>query len=252
MSVQQALFLERVTAALPDGFDRLYCGAEFCPWLFPNAAELETALTAARTAGLPLTVVTPVIAEAFLPRLRSTLATILPQLRSEDEVVISDWGALAMIREITPHLPVVLGRVLSGQKRGPQILDLDLSPEQLDYFRQSAWSGHEAQALLAESGIRRIELDLPPQGLAPLPAGLTGSLHTPFAMVASSRNCPFRTGSGDTGCAATCGEVFTLTTPQSRLPLLQCGNTQFLRSDTPPDNLSQLGIDRIVIHTRLP
>lgn len=252
MSIARALFLSRVTASLPEGFDRLYCGAEFCPWLFPSEAELETALTAARVAKLPFTLVTPVIAEAFLPRLRQRLEKILPALQAGDELVISDWGGLAMARAIAPQLPIILGRALSSQKRGPQILDLELSPAQLDYFQQSAWSSFEARALLAEVGISRIELDLPPQGLAPLPEGLSGSLHTPFAMVASSRNCPFREGPGDRGCAATCGETFTLTTPQSRLPLLQCGNTQFLRNDTLPPDLPALGIDRLVIHPHLP
>jgi len=147
---------------------------------------------------------------------------------------------------------VILGRTLSGQKRGPQVLDLDLAEGSLDYFRQGSWYAAEALALLREEGIARVELDNLLQGVAPLPPGLGGSLHIPYAMVTSSRNCPFRQGSGAEGCAAACGEVFTLVSAESRVPLLQRGNTQFLRHDHLPVNLSALGIDRVVEHPALP
>lgn len=250
--MEQALFLNRLSGALPAGCERLYFGAEFCPWTFPPAPAIAAAVAAARGAGCFFTLATPVIHEPFLRQLQGILAEALPLLGPGDEVLISDWGALPLVRELAPHLPVVLGRVLSGQKRGPQILDLDLSGAQLDYFRQGSWYAAEAVALLAELGIGRVELDNLVQGIAPLPAGLTASLHVPFAMVTSSRNCPFRASNGESGCAGGCGEVFTLTAPASPLPLLQRGNTQFLRHDRLPENLPALGVDRLVRHPQLP
>jgi len=250
--VERAIFLNRLDGDLPDGIDRLYFGAEFCPWLFPPAEAVAAARAAARAAGLRFTLATPVLVEAFLPRLRRTLEEVLPEFATGDEVLISDWGALATVRDVAPSLPVLLGRALSGQKRGPQILDLDFAAGALDYFRQGSWYAAEAVALLREEGITRVELDNLLQGVAPLPTSLRGSLHTPYAMVTSSRNCPFRQGSGAEGCAAGCGEVFTLTSAESRVPLLQRGNTQFLRHDPLPGNLATLGIDRIVQHSELP
>lgn len=250
--VERALFLNRLHQPLPAGYRRLYFGAEFCPWRFPAVDEVREALAVAHAAGWSFTLATPVLAERLRPRLRQTLAAILPLLTSDDEVLISDWGALAPLRELAPQRAPVLGRVLSGQKRGPQILDLDLTPEQLDYFRQGNWYAAEAVALLREERIVRVELDNLPQGLAPLPAGLRGTLHTPYAMVTSSRNCPFRDGPADGGCAASCGEVFTLTSPRSPLPLYQGGNTQFLLLPDLPDAPKSLGIDRIVHHPGLP
>lgn len=250
--MERAFFPGRDNGPLPAGYDRLYLGAEFCPWTLPTLASLRHGMDRAHAAGLPISLTIPVFGEFFIDRLKSLLSELLPRFEAGDEVVISDWGALRLIRTIAPHVPIVIGRTLSGQKRGPQILDFDLGEEQLAYFRACRFYSREALKLLEEHGISRIELDYPPQGIDPVPVPLRASVHTPFAMVTSSRNCPFRDDDGASGCAADCGEVFVLSTPQSRLPLLQGGNTQFVRIDTLPDNLAELGIDRIVVHPSLP
>ena len=177
---------------------------------------------------------------------------MLPQLDADDEVVVNDLGALALVRAVRPELTLVVGRALSGQKRGPQILDLDLNEEQTRYFRQGTWYSAANRELLQEFGIARIELDNLVQGLAPLPAGLAASLHTPYAMVTSSGTCPFRPHAAKGPCPAPCGEVMVLKTPESRLPLYQGGNTQFLKLESLPDDLPQLGIDRVIHHPALP
>lgn len=250
--MERALCLHRLPESLPAGFQRLYFGAEFCPWRFPAPAELGAALQACRANGWNLSLLTPVLWEPFLPILRSALAELLPLFSAADEVVISDWGALALVREIAPHQTLVLGRVLSGQKRGPQILDLRLNPAQADYFRSCRWSSSEALALLQEQGIGRVELDNLLQGLEPLPEGLIGSLHHPYTMVSSSRNCPFAAGRSEAGCPRPCGEVFTLSSDDHSPPLLQAGNTQFLQLENLPPELSLLGIDRLIEHPQLP
>lgn len=250
--MEQAFFLNRLREPLPDGYSRLYFGAEFCPWMFPSHEALVRALEAARLRGWSFTLATPIIIEPFLSRLRRALAEFLPLLAEGDEVLVSDFGAIGLVREIAPSLPVILGRVLSGQKRGPRILDLDPGYAQRAYFRRCSWHATESVRLLAESGLMRLELDNLLQGLAPLPAGLAGSLHYPFLMVASSRNCPYRRGIGGEGCEAVCGEAFTLTADQCGAPLLQGGNTQFLRNDNLPENPAALGVDRLVFHPHLP
>jgi len=250
--VEQALFLPPGVTPELRGVDRIYLGAEFCPWIFPGLAEIRRGIQLARHASLPLTLVTPVFGEFFIAPLQAILTQILPSFLPADEIVISDWGAYPLIKKIAPHQEIVLGRALSGQKRGPQVLDVAPAPEQLEYFQSSRFHSSEARLLLSELGIGRIELDYPPQGLAAIPPSLRATLHAPFAMVTSSRNCPFRSGSGDLGCPAHCGEVFTLKSPQISLPLLQGGNTQFIEITELPDNLSLLGIDRLVTHVILP
>lgn len=249
--MERALALSRLQGPLPEGYQRLYFGAEFCPWAMPGEGPVLAALEAAREAGWGFTLVTPVCYEPTLATLQALLRVVLPRFGPADEVVVNDWGGLAVVRE-TAEVPVVLGRALSGQKRGPRILDLELTPAQRDYFQGGSWYGREAVRLLGEEGIGRVELDNLLQGAAPLPAPLHGSLHSPFVMVTSSRNCPFRADSASIHCAGCDGEAFTLTTPQTRVPLLQAGNTQFLRNDRLPKGLGALGIDRLVEHPHLP
>lgn len=249
--MERALFLNRLVTPLPEGFQRLYFGAEFCPWAFPRLETIGEALSASRAAGWSFTLATPVLAESVLPQIRRILVEIAPLLRPGDEILVSDLGAVALAREAAPDIPLILGRVLSGQKRGPQILDLELSADAMRYFRQGSWYGGETVALLGEIGVRRVELDNLLQGFDPLPAPLAGSLHLPYAMVTSSRNCPWRPA-GSPGCDSGCGEVFTLREAGSAILLYQGGNTQFLHNDTLPPDPRKLGIDRLVFHPRLP
>jgi len=252
VSVTRALFLSRWNGALPEGYQRLYFGAEFCSWAFPSRTQIKAALQAARAAELPFTLVTPILREETLAELRSLFTYLCPQLTSSDELVISDFGTLQLARELLPQVEIVVGRALSGQKRGPRIETLDLAEEAREYFRQGRWYSRESVRLLQEQGIRRVELDNLLQGVAALPAELTGSLHTPYAMVTSSRNCPFHPDKSGQRCALSCGEVFRLTTPQTSIPLYQAGNSQFLKLDCLPDDLSSLGIDRLVEHIDMP
>lgn len=250
--MEHALFLPPGDIPSLTGIERLYLGSEFCPWTFPDLAEIRRGISLARSAALSVTLVTPVFGEFFSEQFQTTLEKILPDFLPADEVVISDWGAYQLIKRISSRQEVVLGRALSGQKRGPQVLDMSLSPEQLEYFQACRFYSSEARQLLTDLGIRRIELDYPPQGIAPAPRPLHVTLHAPFAMVSSSRNCPYRPGDGSRGCPALCGEVFTLKSSRSRLPLLQGGNTQFIERKDIPDNVTGLGIDRLVTHIVLP
>jgi len=249
--VEQALFLSR-PAKLTGDYTRLHYGAEFCPWNLSPPRDILAMREACRAAGWCFTLVTPVISQPALEPLRRALEGVLPQLDADDEVTVNDLGSIALVREIRPELTLAVGRALSGQKRGPQILDLQLNPEQLDYFRQGTWYSAANRELLTELGIARVELDNLLQGLAPLPEGLAGTLHTPYAMVTSSGTCPFRPHGAEGPCPAPCGEVMVLSTPESRVPLYQGGNTQFLQREELPENLPALGIDRTVFHPGLP
>lgn len=243
-----ACFLNDLPEQPPAGCTRLYYGAEFCFWRLPPSKNILAAREWARNAGWHFTLVTPVLGEDERVRLNSLLKDVLPEFDTGDEVLISDWGALELIRGVRDDLTIILGRALSGQKRGPRILDMTLSHEQKQYFQRGSWHNRDAVELLAVKGIERIEQDNLLQGLAPLSVSLKGSLHLPYAMVTSSRNCPFRP-SGESGpCPVYCGEVFTLQSHESQLLLYQDGNTQFLHNERLPDNLQQHGIDRIVKH----
>lgn len=249
--LERAVFLHRLNGPLPSGYSRLYFGSEFCAWAFPPLTEVRQALRSSREEGWAFTLALPVLPERFLPRLRQVLQELLPLFLPGDEVMISDLGEISPVRDISTAATITVGRALSGQKRGPQIHGMSLGEAQLAYFRQGSWYAAEGVAFLQEHGIARVEIDNLLQGIEPLPCGVSGSLHTPFAMVTSSRNCPFRKP-GSPGCDVSCGEVFTLSSPDTPVPLLQGGNTQFLRNESLPENLPNIGIDRVVWHPVLP
>lgn len=254
VNIESAVFLNRLPedATILDDYQRLYFGAEFCPWNMPTPSACLRALDMARSSGLAFTLATPVLTEPWLPHLTSLLQTLVGELSADSEILISDWGALEKVREAFPESTVIVGRTLSGQKRGPRILDLDLTRDQQDYFQRGSWYSAESVALLGEYGVQRVELDNLLQGVAKLPAALSGSLHYPWIMVACSRNCPFREDHQSAGCAGPCGEAFTLSTPQTQLPLIQAGNTQFLESRRLPENPAKWGVTRLVKHLALP
>jgi len=250
--LQQAIVLTDPVSQATESADRLYFGAEFCCWALPALEELQRAVDLARQLERSFSLLLPVFSEPFLPRLTKVLRHLLPLFQHGDEVVVSDLGGIQQVREIDSSVELVIGRALSGQKRGPRILDLDLAAGELNYFRQGSWYNNEAVDWLREQGIERVELDNLLQGVAPLPAPLRGSLHLPWAMVTSSRNCPFR-DQGETGvCIPKCGQRFTLRSTESGALLHQGGNTQFLENTMLPDDLGACRIDRIVRHMTLP
>lgn len=252
-STEKALALSRL-AGRPDfsPYSRLYFGAEFCSWAMPTDTEVLRARELARAAGISFTLVTPVLREETLSELARLFVALASDWGESDELLISDFGSLEPSRAELPQAQLILGRALSGQKRGPRIEDLELSDEALQYFRQGSWYGVEARRLLKEEGVERVELDNLLQGLEPLPEGVRGSLHLPWLLVTSSRNCPFHPDKSGRRCAVGCGEAFRLTSPQTRHALLQAGNSQFIENRSLPENLAALGIDRIVEHLSLP
>lgn len=250
--LEPAVFLSDADDIPSGDWSRLYFGAEFCPWRFPSTARLTQFIQTAHQAGLPVTIATPVLNETFLPLFKKQIDEILPRLDVGDELLASDLGTIRIVRRLSAEVTVVAGRVLSGQKRGPRITELDLQAAEQNYFRQGRWYQAESRKFLYEHGITRVELDNLLQGIAPLPEPLVGSLHLPYAMVTSSRNCPVRS-SGDYGpCPGGCGDVFKLTTPQTNVELFQAGNTQFMHNPQPPDGLPALRINRQVEHMTLP
>ena len=252
-SPTRALALSRLddTSDL-SGYNRLYFGAEFCSWAMPSNLEILNARDLAHSSGLSFTLMTPVLREETLGELALLFGLLADCWQYEDELLISDLGALEPARQYLPQPQIILGRALSGQKRGPRIEDLTLTDEALEYFKQGRWYGHEARQLLAEYGIRRVELDNLLQGISPLPEGLMGSLHYPWLMVTSSRNCPYHQDKSARRCTLGCGEAFRLNTPQHLQPLLQAGNSQFIENPELPADFVSLGLDRLVEHRQLP
>ncbi|MDF1561697.1 MAG: class I SAM-dependent methyltransferase [Deltaproteobacteria bacterium] len=195
--MEQALFvscLDDLRHAHTRRYDRIYFGVEVCHWLMPSPLQLRSALDFAKLQGLPLTLVTPVLPEVGLERVRPLLALLPPG----SEVVVNDLGLIPDVSEAGHH--PLLGRILLKVKRDPRIGAEDLEhPGLAAHLRASNVTNHAFQALLRSLGIQRIELDNVQQGYdLDLPDDLRTSLYRPYVSAAVTRRCGLNFSEGNT------------------------------------------------------
>lgn len=232
---------------------RLYFGPEFCQYLLPSPSELKKALNFAQKKNLSFTLVTPFVTDEGLKKL-IPLWEVLKDW-GKTEVVVNDWGVISFLQENYPEFSLVLGRLLSRQKRGPRLLNIkDRIPREMwDHFQRSYLDLPLVQNFLSQMGIQRVELDNLLQGIKRKPK-IPASLYYPYAYVTTTRMCLTNACDQRTQplrsifpCRKECRiYTFKLTHRNMPVPLFIKGNTQFFRNEPLPSNLSELGIDRLV------
>jgi hypothetical protein len=149
---------------------RLYLGQDLCPRLLPRAAECDAVADFAAARGLRLTLVTPWADSTTFGGVARLLAR-LARRALLDEVVVNDYGVLALAARTQPHLALAIGRGLTY-----------MNPVE------------EVEALAA-LGVRRMEYDLAVlrrHGRDPARAALPVAAYYPYAVTSSSRYCPTR------------------------------------------------------------
>ena len=260
MLMERAVLLATVpVGGIPEGYERVYLGNEFCERNLPTPKELTRGLEAAKDASVPLTLVTPYLTDTGLSKVRKLL-DILP---SGSEVVFNDWGLLASLND---HVPI-MGRILTYQRRGPRLINvIERLPEEAQaYLRDSPLSQESYRQFLHERGVTRAEFDNPLQGigfsLSEDKAPLKGSIYTPWVYVTTTRLCLSRACTkpeardelGILPCERECRDLaFTLTHKSMPLPLLLRGNTVFYRNEKTPRDLGDRGFDRMVVQPAPP
>jgi hypothetical protein len=258
--MERALYVTRLSEIdrPAEDYDRLYFGAEFCQFRVPSAKQVWEARKTAAAKGWKFSLMTPYVTEVGLAKLEP----IVEELGDGDEVIVNDWGVLDWLADEVKHVDVVLGRLLTKQKRGPRILKVvdRTTPDMLSHYRRSNVDVPAFRDFLtAEMGITRFELDNPLQGLERRP-DVPASLYTPWMYVSTTRlclvnHCETRTQSlraifeTDHACQK---HHFTLEHDNMPTTLHLVGNTIFVENPELPDNLEPLGIDRIVYQPRPP
>jgi hypothetical protein len=174
--------------------DRLYFGVAFCQHLLPEPQDVVAAAELARSRGWGLSLLSPYVTDAFVPRWTALVEAALQADAPELELVLEDWGLLRLARERFAGLPRVLGRGLDRAMRDPRLPDV--GPEHLggdpppSSWRATSASSSAFRALMVELGVQRLETDFPLQGLDPAPPdGPALSLWLPFGLVATGRLC---------------------------------------------------------------
>jgi len=242
-------------------FDRLYFGHEFCQRRLPSAADVRRAAAFAAEREAGFTLVTPFVTNAGLKRVRE-LADAVCAGPHPAELVVNDWGVLRAVRAAHPGAPLILGRLLTKQKRGPRLLRIAerLPPAARDHFRRCNADTPRLTAFLREQGIVRIELDNLLQGMRRPGEALPASLHYPYGYISTTRLCLFMQGDRPGknlrslgSCSRECLKYdVTLRHPDMPVDLHLKGNAQFFRNDTLPENLAELKITRLVHAPRVP
>ncbi|MHA1568668.1 MAG: hypothetical protein ACTSXZ_04295, partial [Alphaproteobacteria bacterium] len=169
---------------------------------------------------------------------------------------------LDLVAHEHPQATIALGRLLTKQKRGPRIMNvIDLVPaEMLAHFRRmNVDVPHLRRWLIDEMRVSRFELDFPLQGIE-RKSDVPASLYTPWMYVSTTRlcltnHCEDRTQSlrAIFQCDRACRKHhFTLTHDNMPAVLHLVGNTIFVKRNDLPENMSELGINRLVIQPQVP
>jgi len=254
--MEKAGFISRLEHLdlIEDDCDRLYFGNELCERLIPDLSALTDAARWAEERGIPLTLVTPFVTDQGI----AAVEKLIKQAESIDcldEVVFNDWGIFTLLRGWDKRFSLLLGRLLTKQKRGPRILNMmkKVPPEMLVHFRRFSADSNISGQFLKGEGVKRIELDNTLQGIERTNT-LPASLYLPYAYISTTRYCLTAYSDSDSTyfrdigpCQRQCREYsFELKHGNMPVTLLLKGNTYFFENRSIPDNLEELVVNRIV------
>lgn len=240
--MEHAIFL-RSCEELPEGYERLYFGEEFCQELMPERKDVKRALKISSDKGLKFTLVTPYVSEVGLRKVERLLE-ILPEAT---EVVFNDFGLLWELKDL--NLEPVMGRLLVKFKRDPRVPQMKLTKAATQYLHTSAVTERRFRSVLKEYGVSRIEIDnVPFQVDHGLPSNLNGSIYLPYVYLTTTRYCltdAYASGKlRISGCEKAClNRHFTLKNKNFPNKLLQRGNAIFYENYVPQ---RIRGVDRLV------
>lgn len=272
--IERAIWLDWQEKQAEFSAERIYFGHETCENLLPPPEDACAFAESFREQGLSITLVTPFLTNAGLDsaiQLIDRLASTIGEL----EVVCSDWGLLHYLSG-KRNCKAVLGRVLVGQSTDPRIIRIlaprtqasrrlrhldgtecllkykEPSPALSSHYRGCSIDKLSVIDFLNSLGVQRCELNNVGQGLdlSKAPVGWFYSLHVPEVLVTIVRKCP---GAGeDFNVAASCRPPqcgrqkveWRLSSPS--IELFRRSNALYYSQSILPENISSLGINRIV------
>jgi hypothetical protein len=241
-------------------YTRLYYGMEFCERLLPSKDEMEKVIEFVKQNNAKLTFVTPFVTDKGIEDLEGLFKLLKIKDNKDLEIVINDYGTLVLLKKLNLDCEIILGRLLTKQKRGPRIMNIknNLPKPAWEHFRKSNVDVPSFLKFLEENNIRRVELDNVLQGIGDNFSNLSvkGSLYYPYAYITVTRLCLLNL-KGPTpkidDCSKDCQRhSFLLENKTMPVPIHLHGNTQFLKNEDLPNDLEEKGFDRIVYQPKAP
>lgn len=261
--MEQAVFISKTVdlSYVTQKYTRLYFGNEFCQRLIPCLSDFKLISEFVSKRKMDFTLVTPYVTDDGLRRLAPVFRYVIDHFDAP-EIVINDWGVFKLVKDEFNYSNLVLGRLLTKQKRGPRLLNIkEKAPQEMfQHFEQSNVDVPVLTEYLSANGIKRVELDNLLQGLDREESMLKASLYLPFGYITTTRfcltaSCESRKKSLRTipECNKECRKyTFRLKHKSMPVDLYLKGNSQFFKNERVPDNLECLAIDRLVYQPEIP
>lgn len=235
-------------------YERVYFGSEFCEKLLPSFKKLKSVMNYCLERDKKLTLLTPIVTNKGLKKLKKLLKKFYNVKESSWEVVVNDWGVLNWLQKME-YKGIAIGRLLTKQKRGPRIMRLKdkLSSKTLTHLKKFSLDNPILRELFDNVGVIRVELDNVLQGIESK-TSFSKTLYYPYVYITTTRYCllsklgkrEFKLRRIET-CNKECKKFdFVLTHKNMPKKIYLKGNTQFYKNYELPEDLESLNIDRIV------
>lgn len=239
----------------------IYFGVEFCDQLLPSGKDLDFLVRFSHKSKVPVSIVTPYLNECNFEGITKLLDSLNERMPNA-EVVVNDWGVLNLIKDNYDNFSIIIGRLLSRQKRGffvkrengenVLIENLKLKRTEKDYMKCSIMQNDYLMEFLKKMGIKRISLDNMRQGVVLTSKGIKTDVYYPYIFITTSNYCltsAIHKSSGMRGvidsCNGICRKVQMREMEICGEKIYLYGNTQFYFNDR-VDNLSLTKGDRLI------
>jgi len=252
--MEQALLISKVSelSYWNGKYARIYFGHEFCQNLIPTENDLIKVIDFVSKNKVGLTLVTGFVNDAGLKRL-CRLFDVLSRLKPDSEIAVNDWGVFRMA--LSHKSKIIIGRLLTKQRRGPRILTLmSRLPDNAAERLRGLSLGPYLENFLLSRGVERLEIDNLLQGLTTANhSNFVFSLYFPYCYVTVTTLCPFCERDSlykvdqRSGCAKGCQDrCVLLKHPSMPQSLYLKGNAIFLKNTGLPGDLYEKKINRII------
>jgi len=256
----------KISTADLAGIDRIYIGNDYCEndLDFSNTAAL-TAFYGGKTA---ISLLFPFLTDKSFGKIHAILKKLKKVSGSKPEIIFNDWGLFYFIRKHYPEMNLVMGRLLTKQKKDPRadvilqnkqdkikiiksdtgdkiIRSKDIPKQLVDIFSRHSVESDIFFDFLLNNNVSRIEIDnLQWNMLSSASKKLKVSLYFPYLLLSVTRYCGAMNGEYSKVCNRSCEKKPV----EFNKGFYIKGNAVYYKNDSMPDNkiLKSNNIDRIV------
>lgn len=246
--------------------DRIYIGNDFCEYALNETMTIS--LFKYYGDEIKTTLLLPFLTDFGLNKLKRILKTLSLMKLKNFEIVFNDWGTFYYLTEKYPTIKLVLGRLLTKQKKDPRI-DKILKNEQESFkllkidnktnivhtkkvpntlselFNINLLQSKELICFLTSNNVYRIELDnLIWKNETALTKKIKVSLYYPYILLTLTRYCGAINSEFNSICNKNCNKKSKLLRDNFFIK----GNALYYKNEIIPkiSNLNNSNIDRII------